>query len=152
MAIVWLARDNELQRSVALKILRPGLALEERHVDRFRREALAIARLRHPHIIQIYDVGEDEGLHYLAMEFIDGPSLATVLEALPTRDHWSADELAHVTATPTRAEYARQLRDRGGGPARTGGRGTARSARPRAGAPGREALQHPVCVATGPPS
>ena len=94
MALVWLARDEELKRSVALKILRPGLALEERHVDRFRREALAIARLRHPHIVQVYDVGEAHGYHYLAMEFIEGPALSTVLGALPKRRQWTSDELA----------------------------------------------------------
>ena len=100
MALVWLARDEELERPVALKILRPGLALERRHVERFRREALAIARLHHPHIVQIYDVGEEHGYQYLAMEYVEGPSLATVIEALPKKHGWRADDLARATGIP----------------------------------------------------
>ncbi|GEM_PF-1681957 len=92
MAVVWLALDTELERAVALKILRPGLALEGKHTDRFRREALAVAKLQHPNIVQIHDVGSERGYHYLAMEFIEGPSLATVLEAVDKR-RFSADEL-----------------------------------------------------------
>jgi serine/threonine protein kinase len=104
MAVVWLGRDTELQRPVALKVLRPGLALEERHVDRFRREALAIAKLQHPHIVRIYDVGEDRGYHYLAMEYVEGPSLATVLDALPADHGWSSDDLARATGIPSVGE------------------------------------------------
>jgi len=97
MALVWLAHDSELRRPVALKLLRPGLALEARHVDRFRREALAIAKLQHPHIVRVYDVGQEHGFHFLAMEYLEGPSLATVLEALPEKHGWTADELTRVT-------------------------------------------------------
>ena len=102
MALVWLAHDSELQRPVALKILRPGLALEAKHVDRFKREALAVAKLQHRNIVQIYDVGEERGYHYLAMEFIEGPSLATVLEALEKK-YYSADELRRAAGTPRMA-------------------------------------------------
>jgi len=108
MALVWLARDRELRRPVALKILRPGLALEASHVDRFRREALAIARLRHPNIVQIHDVGTERGFHYLAMEFVEGPSLARVLEALG-RERWSAEELARAAAIPALGRRERSL-------------------------------------------
>jgi serine/threonine protein kinase len=100
MALVWLARDAELDRPVALKLLRPGLALEARHVDRFRREALAIAKLAHRHIVQIHDVGSAAGWHFLAMEYVEGPSLASVLEALESRERWSADELARAAGIP----------------------------------------------------
>ncbi|MCB9914889.1 MAG: serine/threonine protein kinase [Planctomycetes bacterium] len=100
MALVWLARDRELDRPVALKILRPGLALEQRHADRFRREALAVARLRHPHVVQIHGAGEAQGYHYLAMEFVAGPSLATALEALPTDREPTAADLARATGIP----------------------------------------------------
>jgi serine/threonine protein kinase len=111
MALVWLAQDAELQRAVALKILRPGLALESAHVDRFRREALAMARLKHPGIVQIHDVGSERGFHYLAMEYVEGPSLARVLEALgPARDRrWSAEELAHAAGIPALAARGRTL-------------------------------------------
>ncbi len=101
MGLVWLALDSELRRPVALKLLRPGLAIEEKHTTRFRREALAIASLRHPNIVQIYGTGEAHGYHYLAMEFIEGPSLATVLEALPRDRARTADDLARATAVPS---------------------------------------------------
>jgi eukaryotic-like serine/threonine-protein kinase len=100
MALVWLARDSQLDRPVALKILRPGLALEQRHADRFRREALAVAKLQHPHIVQIYGAGEAHGYQYLAMEFVAGPSLATALDALPRDREWTAQDLARITSIP----------------------------------------------------
>ncbi|MAB78240.1 MAG: hypothetical protein CMJ89_02700 [Planctomycetes bacterium] len=105
MAVVWLAHDTELERAVALKILRPGLAMDGRHLDRFRREALAVAKLRHPHIVQIYDVGEERGYSYLAMEFIEGPSLATVLGAVEKK-RYSADELRRAAGAPHMAPGA----------------------------------------------
>lgn len=80
MAVVWLAEEIDLRRTVALKILRPGLAVDGRHVDRLRREALAVARLDHPHILRVYRVGEAQGHHYIATEYVDGPTLAEVLE------------------------------------------------------------------------
>ncbi len=100
MALVWLARDTELERPVALKILRPGLAFEARHVDRFRREALAVAKLSHPNIVTIHDVGSADGYHYLAMEYVEGPSLATVLEALPDKRSTKADALIRASGIP----------------------------------------------------
>jgi hypothetical protein len=112
MALVWLAQDTELRRPVALKILRPGLALERAHVDRFRREGLAIAKLAHPSIVQIYDVGADKGFHYLAMEYVEGPSLARVLEALgpdARARNWSAEELARAAGIPALAARGRTL-------------------------------------------
>ncbi len=111
MALVWLARDRELDRPVALKILRPGLALEERHVDRFRREALAIAKLRHPHIVQIFDVGTEAGYHYLAMEYVEGPSLATVLEALRplSPERRTAEAFARLAGAPSLAPRGASL-------------------------------------------
>ena len=105
MAIVWLAQDTELQRPVALKILRPGLAFEAKHTDRFRREGLAVAKLRHPNIVQIHDVGEERGYSYLAMEFVEGPSLATVLSAVDKK-RYSADELRRAAGSPSLAPGA----------------------------------------------
>src|SRR5262245_50148552 len=111
MALVWLAQDTGLARPVALKLLRPGLALERAHVDRFRREALAIARIRHANIVQIHDVGADRGFHFLAMEYVEGPSLARVLEALGPRSarRWSAEELARAAGIPALAARGRTL-------------------------------------------
>jgi serine/threonine protein kinase len=107
MAIVWLATDVELKRPVALKVLRPGLALEQRHADRFDREAEAVARLSHPNIVRIYGVGQAEGYHYLAMEFIAGPSLQTVLTALPTDREPQAEDLARAAGSPDLARFER---------------------------------------------
>ncbi len=75
-ATVYRALDTTLDREVALKVLDPLLARDPAWVARFQREAKAIARLKHPHIVTIYEVGESEGRLYIAMELIDGPSLA----------------------------------------------------------------------------
>ena len=104
MAQVYLAHQQELDRPVALKVLRPGLALDPRHVQRFRREALAVGRLQHPHIVQVYRVGEAEGHHYIAMEYIDGPNLAQILDRLATGPPWSAQDLAQAAGIPLLAE------------------------------------------------
>ncbi len=107
MAVVWLAHDTALRRPVALKILRPGLAVDPRHVDRFEREALAIASLRHPHVVQIHGVGESHGHHWLAMEYVEGPSLATVLQALPNDRPRTADDLARAAGIASLASRTR---------------------------------------------
>ncbi len=78
MATVDLARDLELERPVALKRLHPHL-LTEQTVDRFRREARAAARLRHPGVVTIHDWGFDGDVPYLVMEVVDGPSLRSAL-------------------------------------------------------------------------
>lgn len=101
MATVWLARDPSLERAVALKILRPGLALEERNAQRFKREALVIAKLVHPSVVQIFGAGEDQGYHYIAMELVEGPSLATVLEALPSDRLPTAEDLGRALGLPS---------------------------------------------------
>jgi len=105
MAVVYLATQLELNRPVALKVLRPGLALDERHVERFRREALAVARLSHPHIVQIYSVGTSHGHPYLAMEYVQGPTLAEVYSRLPPAGQRSAADLARAVGwNPSRVE------------------------------------------------
>jgi tetratricopeptide (TPR) repeat protein len=82
MGIVWKARHIALNRIVALKFLRDGgLGPEERL--RFRTEAAAIARLQHPHIVQVYEVGEAEGRAFLALEYLPGGSLAQRLATAP---------------------------------------------------------------------
>jgi serine/threonine protein kinase len=104
MSIVYLAKQVDLRRPVALKVLRPGLALERRHVDRFRREALAIARLQHPHIVQVHAVGEALGWHYLAMEYVEGRSLADAYAELAKLERPTGDDLARITGF--RSEHA----------------------------------------------
>jgi eukaryotic-like serine/threonine-protein kinase len=84
MATVQLALDTRLQRHVAVKLLADHLAADSNFVSRFRREALAAARLVHPNIVQVFDFGSDEttGRQYIVMEFVDGPSCADILREL----------------------------------------------------------------------
>lgn len=84
MATVWRARDEVLARQVAVKILNPNLVEDSEFVARFKREALAAARLTHPDIIAIYDTGEEEVdgaiSHYIVMEYSGGGTLEDLLE------------------------------------------------------------------------
>jgi tetratricopeptide (TPR) repeat protein len=80
MGAVYEAADDELARRFALKILPGHATLDEREIARFRREAQAAARLRHPHIVPVFGVGEDDGTHWLAMQLIDGESLEQLLK------------------------------------------------------------------------
>jgi tRNA A-37 threonylcarbamoyl transferase component Bud32/tetratricopeptide (TPR) repeat protein len=79
MGAVYKARQRSLDRMVALKILAPHLAKDAAYVERFLREARAVAKLNHPNIIQGIDVGEADGHYYFAMEFVDGPTVADVM-------------------------------------------------------------------------
>ena len=103
MAIVYEAYQESLERRVALKFLRPGLAVDARHVDRFRREALSIARLAHPGILEVYSVGEFSGQPYIAMELVEGANLAEVFDRLPDTDAWTAEDLATAAGAPALA-------------------------------------------------
>lgn len=76
MGAVYLARRPGLDRDVALKLLLSGAGADPEEIERFRREARVSARLRHPHIVAIHDVGQDGGDHYLVMDLIEGESLA----------------------------------------------------------------------------
>jgi len=80
MSNVWKATDRILERTVAVKILAEHLSDDERFVARFKREALAVARLIHPNIVQVYDTGVDEGRHYIVMEYVEGRSGAQILQ------------------------------------------------------------------------
>jgi eukaryotic-like serine/threonine-protein kinase len=81
MATVYLARDDELERPVAIKVLAGNLADDPVFRDRFLREARLAAQLSHPNVVQIFDQGEDDGNPYIVMEYVDGRSLAEELEA-----------------------------------------------------------------------
>lgn len=80
MANVYLARDTILDRRVAVKVLRGDLAGDEKFVRRFQREALSASSLSHPNIVEIYDVGEDEGNFYIVMEYIEGKTLKQLIK------------------------------------------------------------------------
>jgi len=88
MAIVYLARQPSLGRHVALKVLHPHLAGDTTLVARFQREARTAARLQHPNIITIYEVGQQGGYYFIAMEYLTGQPLSEVIRrrgALPLR-------------------------------------------------------------------
>ena len=80
MANVYLARDVILDRYVAIKILRGDLAGDEKFVRRFQREALAASSLSHPNIVEMYDVGEDNGMYFIVMEYIQGKTLKQLIK------------------------------------------------------------------------
>lgn len=80
MANVYLAYDTILDRNVAVKVLRGDLAQDEKFVRRFQREALSSSSLSHPNIVEVYDVGEDNGQYYIVMEYIEGKHLKQLLK------------------------------------------------------------------------
>ena len=81
MSSVFRATDTILERTVAVKILAEHLSDDERFVARFRREALAVAKLVHPNIVQVYDTGNDLGQYYIVMEYVKGKSGAQLLQS-----------------------------------------------------------------------
>ena len=88
MGEVYRARDTRLDRTVAIKILLKGLAETPEVRQRFEREARAASSLNHPHICALYDVGHQDGIEYLVMEYLEGETLATRIEKgpLPSAD------------------------------------------------------------------
>lgn len=93
MSNVYKATDRILERTVAVKILAEHLSDDERFVARFRREALAVARLIHPNIVQVYDSGVDDGRHYIVMEYVSGRSGAQILQRHGPVDAETAAEI-----------------------------------------------------------
>src|ERR1700749_66330 len=79
MSNVYKATDRILERTVAVKILAEHLSDDDRFVARFRREALAVARLIHPNIVHVYDSGVDDGRHYIVLEYVAGRCGAQLL-------------------------------------------------------------------------
>ena len=80
MANVYLAYDTILDRRVAIKVLRGDLSNDEKFVRRFQREALSASSLSHPNIVEMYDVGEDNGIYYIVMEYIEGKTLKQLIK------------------------------------------------------------------------
>ena len=96
--VVYEARHLELDRTVAIKMLVGGAFVSPEVLTRFRREAMAAARLDHPAIVQVYGVGEHEGLPFLSMQFIDGPSLRDFAKGRPQPPRAAAQLVAELSA------------------------------------------------------
>lgn len=80
MATVYRAQDQRLNRYVAVKVLKNEYSEDKKFVAKFRQEAQSIASMSHPNIVGVYDVGEDEGMHYIVMEYVDGITLKAYIE------------------------------------------------------------------------
>jgi eukaryotic-like serine/threonine-protein kinase len=102
MGIVYQARHPALDRIVAIKTLRPGVLDGPEALDRFRAEARAAARLQHPNVVQVFEVGEAGGQPYLVLEYVAGGSLSKRLNGTPL----PADDAASLIATLARAVHA----------------------------------------------
>ena len=84
MGVVYEAHQESLNRRVALKILPFAAVLDQRQIARFRNEAQAAAQLHHPHIVPVFAVGQEQGVYYYAMQYIDGKSLEAAIDELRT--------------------------------------------------------------------
>ena len=102
MGVVYQARQQQLKRLVALKMIRAGLQARPKDLDRFRLEAEAVARLHHANIVQIYDIGAAAGLPFVALELLEGGSLADRLAGTPQPGRQAAE----LMVTLARAMHA----------------------------------------------
>jgi WD40 repeat protein/predicted Ser/Thr protein kinase len=102
MGVVYLARQVRLKRLVALKMILAGAHAADQERTRFRTEAEAVARLQHSNVVQIYEVGEHDGRPYIALEFLDGGTLAERIRRAPVRP----PEAAALVETLARAVHA----------------------------------------------
>ncbi|WP_216828033.1 Stk1 family PASTA domain-containing Ser/Thr kinase [Alkalihalobacterium elongatum] len=100
MAYVYKARDVILDRIVAVKVLQPQFSRDEQFIKRFRREAQAATSLAHPNVVSIFDVGEEEDLYYIVMEYVEGPTLK---ELIQDRGALSLDETVDIMTQVTSA-------------------------------------------------
>jgi WD40 repeat protein/serine/threonine protein kinase len=108
MGVVYKARHQRLNRLVALKMILTGADAGPAERDRFYREAESAAALEHPHIVQIYEIGEQDGRPYLALEFVEGGSLAHKLDGTPQPARSSA-ELVETLARAMHAAHQRGI-------------------------------------------
>ena len=106
---VYKAKDTTLERTVALKVLHPALLNDPVFVERFQAEARMAAQLEHPNIVRVYEVGEHEGRHYLAMEYVEGQSLAQLLEAQGRLTPQQALKVVRDVASGLEAAHRKQL-------------------------------------------
>ncbi len=99
MGVVYLARDTELERQVALKVPHSSITRDVNLLQRFQREARAAAKLDHPNICSVYDVGQIEGTHYLAMAYVEGRSLSKLIKDQHPLPQVAVADLVHRLAS-----------------------------------------------------
>jgi serine/threonine protein kinase len=99
-AEVWLAQDTALERLVALKVLKPVWMADEDTRGRFMREARTLANLHHPRIAWVWDLGEADGRAFLALRYVNGPSLDQILRKEGRLDWQTALRIATATSNP----------------------------------------------------
>jgi tetratricopeptide (TPR) repeat protein len=107
MGVVFKARQLSLNRTVALKMVLAGEHAGAEHLARFRAEAQALARLQHPNIVQVYEVGERDGHPFFSLEFVDGGSLAQKVSGTPQPPRWAAELLETLARAVHAAHQAR---------------------------------------------
>ncbi len=109
MAFVYEAKDRLLNRTVALKVLRPEFVDDDEFLTKFKREAEAVASLSHPNIVNVYDVGEDGKVHYIVMEFVDGKNLKEIIQDEGILDEYTAlditKQIAMALSARTKGDY-----------------------------------------------
>ncbi|HEX8026785.1 MAG TPA: protein kinase, partial [Candidatus Limnocylindrales bacterium] len=109
MATIYRARDSQLERDVAVKVLRPEFGSDPEFLERFRHEARAAASLSHPGIVSIYDYGTDPVGPFIVMELVDGQDLATLLRRRGPLPPLQAARVASEVAHALGAAHARGL-------------------------------------------
>jgi serine/threonine protein kinase len=109
MATVYQAHDRLLRRTVAVKVLDPSPARDPSLAERFRAEARTAARLHHPNVVAVFDAGTDDGVHYLVMEHLPGPSLAKLVHADGPLPPQRAAELASQVCAALGAAHAQRV-------------------------------------------
>ncbi len=108
MGVVYCARDLHLERDVALKVLPEGTLADDATRKRFRREALALSRLNHPHIATVFDFDTQEGVDFLVMELVEGEALDERLKRGPLPEA-EATELGAQIAEALEAAHGHQI-------------------------------------------
>src|ERR1043166_6800597 len=106
MGDVYLATHAELNKSVAVKILPPDLTRNEELLQRFRREAESAARLEHPNLVEVYDIGEDGGFHFIVMAYVEGMNLQEMLDDARKLEPREAARIAFEVARGLEAVHA----------------------------------------------
>jgi len=109
MGVVAVAEDAFLRKTVAIKALRPNQATDPRNVERFRKEVALAHTVTHPNIVRIYDLGEDEGVHFFSMELLEGMALSDYLSREPRMEPQAVRRLAIKICNGLAAAHSAQI-------------------------------------------